>query len=307
MAIITPPLILALNTGFRADFQAAYASAMAQSQYQKLATVVPSATASNTYGWLGQFPAFREWIGERVLKDMAASGYQVLNKNFESSVAVKRNDIEDDAVGVYRPLMAEMGRAAAVFPDQLVFALLKAGGSTACYDGQYFFDVDHPVYPNADGTGSAVSVSNQDIPTLGENQSALPAWYLLDTSRALKPLIFQNRKSPEFTLMTRPDDERVFMSGEYRYGVDTRCNVGFGFWQMAYKSCQPRDDAHYAAARAEMSSQKADGGRPLGIVPNLLLVPPQLEGAARALITKDANSGNPWFGTAEVLVCPWLV
>jgi phage major head subunit gpT-like protein len=119
-------------------------------------------------------------------------------------------------------------------------------------------------------------------------------------------MIFQNRKSPEFVTMTQAEDESVFMTGEYRYGVDTRCNVGFGFWQMAMKSQQALDATHYASARAAMASQHADGGRPLGITPNLLVVPPSLEGAARVLINKDANSGNPWAGSAEVMVCPWL-
>lgn len=299
MPIPTPALITALNTGFRSDFQTAFSAAMAASQYQKIATVVPSSTASNTYGWLGQWPGFREWIGDRVLNDMAASAYQITNKQYESSVSVKQTDIEDDNVGVYRPMMAEMGRAAAVFPDQLVFELLKAGDSTACYDGQNFFDADHPVYPNADGTGTAVSVSNIDA------GSGIP-WYLLDTSRSMKPMIFQNRKPPNFVPMIKPDDESVFMKGVYRYGVDTRCNVGFGFWQMAYLSQNTLDAEHYAAARAAMMSQKADGGRPLGIVPNLLLVPAPLEAAARTLILKDADQGNPWYKTVEVVVCPWL-
>lgn len=303
MAIITPSLLTNLNTGFRADFQDAFDQARARSLYQRIATIVPSATASNTYGWLGQFPGFREWIGDRVIQDMAADGYQIVNKTWESTVGVKRTDIEDDLMGVYRPLMAEMGRAAAVFPDEQIFALLKAGESTLCYDGQNFFDTDHPVYPNVDGTGTAVNVSN-----LAAGAEPNP-WYLLDVSRMLRPLIYQERKAPFFTAMTRPDDEQVFTANEYRYGVDLRANVGFGFWQMAYKSKVTLNAANYAAARAAMGGYKADGGRPLGIVPNLLLVPPALEGAARTVVGAQLEGGggtNPWYNTAEVVVCPWL-
>lgn len=36
---------------------------------------MPSTSKSNTYGWLGQFPQLVEWVGPRVLKDMAAHGY----------------------------------------------------------------------------------------------------------------------------------------------------------------------------------------------------------------------------------------
>ena len=139
--IITPDTLKALFTGFKKNFQDGLK--MAESQYKEIATVIPSSTASNTYGWLGQWPAFREWVGDRVFQDMKAHGYAITNKHFESSVKVNRNDIEDDNVGIYAPMMAEMGRASAVHPDELVFALLKNAHATLCYDGQNFFDTDH--------------------------------------------------------------------------------------------------------------------------------------------------------------------
>lgn len=305
MAIITTSLLSQLDTGYRADFQAAYASMRPASIAARIATTVPSSSASNTYGWLGQFPKLREWVGNRSVKDMAAHGYQIINKSYESTVGVKRTDIEDDAMGVYRPLMAEMGRAAATFPDELIAALLSAGESTLCFDGQNFFDVDHPVYPNVDGTGAAVPTSNYD------NGGASPgrAWYLLDCSRALRPIIYQERKAPVFVSKTRDDDETVFTTNEYRYGVDLRANAGFGFWQMAYKSKKAFDATAYAAARTAMMQLTADGGRPLGIMPNVLLVPPALEAAARQVVGSQLTTGgatNPWYGTAEIIVSPYL-
>lgn len=156
--IITPDTLKALFTGFKKNFQDGLT--MAETQYSQIATVIPSSTASNTYGWLGQWPAFREWVGDRVFKDMAAHDYSIKNKHFESSVKVNRNDIEDDNIGIYAPMMTEMGRASAVHPDELVFALLKNAHATLCYDGQNFFDIDHPVYENVDGTGTAAMVSN---------------------------------------------------------------------------------------------------------------------------------------------------
>ena len=55
-----------------------------------------------------------------------------------------------------------------------------------------------------------------------------------------------------------------------------------------------------------MKNFQADGGRPLGINPGLLVVPSQLEGAARKILVKDADNGNEWAGTAEVLAPAWL-
>ena len=301
MAMITNALLTALRTAFRAEFQKALTETT--TDYDKIATTVPSTTAGNTYGWLGQFPALREWVGDRVVKDMAAHGYAISNKLFESTVGVKRTDIEDDNVGVYKPLFSEMGRASKAHPDELVFALLKAGGSTLCFDGQYFFDTDHPVYANVDGTGAVTTVSNA---TAGTG----PAWYLLDCSRAIKPVIFQQRIAPQFTEMTDDKDETVFMKDEYRYGVRARGNVGFGFWQMAHQSKAELTAENFNAAYTAMTSQKADGGRPLGIRPTLLVVPPSLRQQALN-ITKAELIGNGVTNTnaglVDTLVTPWVL
>jgi phage major head subunit gpT-like protein len=300
--IITPSALTALFTAFRREFQQAQAGT--PTDWQKVATQVPSTSTSNTYGWLGQFPQFREWVGDRVIKDMAAHGYAITNKTWESTVGVDRDDIEDDNIGIYTPLFAEMGRAASAHPDELVFPLLKAGTATLCYDGQNFFDTDHPVYPNTDGTGVAVSVSNVDVDTVARPNN--PTWYLMDVSRAIKPIIFQKRREYALQAMTKVDDEAVFTSKTYRYGVDARVNVGLGFWQFAYASNQPLDADHYGAAVAAMKTFKADGNRPLGIRPNLLVVPPSLEAGGRKLLVKDENGGNEWAGSAELLVSSWL-
>lgn len=302
MALVTSALVQALFVGFRREFQQALGDT--PTDWQKIATKVASATKSNTYGWLGQFPQFREWIGDRVIKDMAAHGYSIVNKDWESTVGVKRTDIEDDNVGVYSPLFQEMGRAAKAQPDELVFDLLGLGLSTLCYDGQNFFDDEHPVYPNVDGTGAAVDVANHDVDLTARPNN--PIWYLMDTSRAIKPIIFQSRKEPVLTVMTSLEDEAVFTSNEFRFGVDSRNNVGFGFWQLAFASNQPLTGEHYGAARAAMKAFTADGGRPLGIRPNTLVVPGSLEGAARKLLVKDENGGNEWAGTAELVLPSWL-
>lgn len=300
MAIITPALITSLRTGFSKAFQDALAQT--PTDWEKVATRVPSSNASNTYGWLNQFPKLREWVGDRVVKDMAAQGYTVTNKLYEGTVGVRRTDIEDDNVGIYTPLFSEMGRAAKAHGDELVFGLLAAGESTLCYDGQNFFDTDHPVYPNVDGSGTATLVANLQAGT------GAP-WYLLDTSRALKPIIFQERTTPELEAMTATGDEGVFVRDEYRYGIRYRCNAGFGFWQMAYKSKATLDAANFNAAMAAMQSIRADGGRPLGIKPTVLVVPPSLRAAAIEIVKNErlaSGASNPNFGAVDLIVSPWV-
>jgi len=300
MAIITPALIVALLTGYKAEYQRVFGET--PTDWEKLATLMPSSSKGNTYGWLGQFPSLIEWVGSRTVKDMAAHGYSITNKKYESTVGVPRTDIEDDNVGVYKPLFGEMGRAAKSHPDALVFELLLAGLSTLCFDGQYFFDTDHPVYPNADGTGEATSVSNYQA-------GALAPWFLLDCSRVLKPLIFQERTKPELTAMTDTKDESVFDTDTYRLGVRYRCNVGFGFWQLAYCSKADLTPENFNAAYAAMCAFKADGGRPLGVKPTLLVCGPSLRTKALE-ITKAtrlaSGADNINQGVVDALVTPWL-
>ncbi|EJK7445827.1 Mu-like prophage major head subunit gpT family protein, partial [Escherichia coli] len=211
---ITPAMITSLMTGYRGDFQAGMA--MAPSQYQKIAMTVPSTSKSNTYGWLGQFPQFREWIGSRVIEKMKAYGYSIVNKTFEGTVAISRDDFEDDNLGIYSPLFQEMGRAAAAQPDELVFAALRDGVKVACYDGQNFFDTEHPVYPKVDGTGDVKNVSNKFVAQTAEKSDYTgPAWYLLDCSRAVKPLIYQDRRKAELVAQTKVDEGRAFTDNEF--------------------------------------------------------------------------------------------
>nr|WP_235669647.1 Mu-like prophage major head subunit gpT family protein [Solidesulfovibrio carbinolicus] len=70
--------------------------------------------------------------------------------------------------------------------------MLRLGLSTLCFDGQYFFDTDHPVNPNVDGTGAAATIANI------ADGTGIP-WFLLGTSRVLKPVLFQERTKPELT------------------------------------------------------------------------------------------------------------
>ncbi len=298
--IITPPVIKALFTAFMKNYQDGLG--MAESQYAKIATIIKSSTASNTYGWLNQWPEFREWVGDRVFKDMAAQGYVIENKHYESSVAINRDQIEDDNLGIYAPMFQEMGRASAVFYDEQIFGLLKTGAANLCYDGQNFFDTDHPVFPKVDGTGAATTVSNYYADTGTQ-------WYMMDTSRSLKPLICQVRKEMKFTAMTADTDEAVFVRNEYRYGVDGRNNAGFGFWQMAACSEEPLNAVNFEKVYDAMRVQKADGGRPLGLRPNLLVVPPNLRGAAEDILKKSIVNGttNTNENRVQLLETEWII
>ncbi|SBW01028.1 Major head subunit [uncultured Alphaproteobacteria bacterium] len=284
--------------GFRTVFNNAFSAATPQ--YEKIAMVVSSATREETYGWLGEFPSLREWIAERVYKNLKAHAFTIKNRDFEATVQVRRNDIEDDRYGVYAPLFSEMGRSTASHPDELIFGLLASGFSETCYDGQYFFDADHLMVVD----DQEVSISNLQLPDEEKEEEEGPAWFLLDTSREVKPLIFQKRRAYQFVVRDNISVDDVFEKKLLTYSVDARLNVGFGLWQLAFGSKAPLTKANYEAARSSMMGLKGDYGRPLGITPTVLVVPPSLEGTARRLLKATVNGGeaNEWAGSAELIV-----
>lgn len=130
-----------LTVGYSTAFNKSFDTT--QSNYQKVATVVPSTTGEQDYKWLGQMPGMREWIGEREVQALAAYDYLIKNKKFEMTIGVPRDDIEDDKYGVYTPLFSNMGEAAALQPDELVFGAMMSGFNEKCYDGLSFFNTAH--------------------------------------------------------------------------------------------------------------------------------------------------------------------
>jgi phage major head subunit gpT-like protein len=292
--LINPQNLAHLFKGYKATFQGAFDAA--QSDYARISTTVPSSTSAEVYPWLGQTTRFREWIGDRYLQNLLSHDFTIKNRKWENSVSVPKDTIEDDTYGLYTPVIAQLGQDARQHPDELVFTLLQSGFNSLCYDGQYFFDTDHPVL-QADG--SFASVSN-----FGGGSGT--AWYLIDASKVVKPIIYQTRSPYNFVSKTAETDDNVFNRSEYIYGVDARSNVGFGLWQMAYASKQALDATSYAAARTAMGSLKGENGKPLAVRPTLLVVPPSLEGAARQLLNAEiiGSTTNIYRGTADVLVTP---
>lgn len=297
--IINQANINSLFTGYNAAFKGGLSNPDTEVYFPQLATQVPSTSSQEIYPWLGQFPKLREWIGDRQLKNMSAGGYVIENRDFEGSVVVPRNAIADDQYGIYTPMFQEMGYAARVHPDELIFSLIAAGNTTVCYDGKNYFDTTHPV-----GFGT---VSNY-----GGGSGNM--WCLLDTRRALKPFIFQKRQDYNLMMMNDNNDEAIFMRKEIRFGVDARVNVGFGFWQQAYGSKATLDSAGFNTAVAAMMSFQSDEGRPLGIRPNLLVCGPSNRAAALNVVKADtipstagtASQTNINRDAVDVLIVPWL-
>ncbi|BAF88147.1 Mu-like prophage major head subunit gpT [Azorhizobium caulinodans ORS 571] len=279
--VLTPPLLEAINKGFKTNFQKGFSGVTAL--YWNLCTIVPSTSSEETYGWLGDIPKMREWIGDRHVHGLRAHGYAIRNRKFELTVSVQRDDIEDDRLGIYAPRFELLGQAAAEHPDDLVFGeLIPQAWTRACYDGQPFFDTDHPVgLPGAQAT-----VSNMQAGT-GE------PWMLLDLSRPLKPFIFQKRR--DYNFVAKEDaktSDRVFERDEYVYGSDARVGAGYGFWQMAFGSRAELTAANLRAAWNAITAFRSDNGTPLGVTPTHLVVGNTNFFTAKDILERDVIDGS---------------
>ena len=290
-----------LYTSFNGAYREGLSTQKAKSQWMKVAMETRSMTSREQYSWIGDIPLLREWVGERHARQMSQHGFVIENKDFELTISVPRNDIEDDMYGVYGQRFAAMGVAAMSHYDVLVFGLLKKGFETICYDGQYLIDTDHPVIGE---DGEVSSVSN-----LGAGDG--PPWFLIDSSSMFKPIVLQKRKEAgNIVRRDRDDDDPVWERNEIEYGIHCRDNVGTGFWQTIYGSRRALTAENYDAARKAMMALKGDHGRALGIMPDLLVVPPDLDKEGREILRRelvDNGESNVWHASADLLVSPWLV
>jgi phage major head subunit gpT-like protein len=295
--LITSASLDAIRIGFKAIFMEEMK--LAPSMWQGVAETVTSTRSGEKYGWLGEVAPVREWVGPRVVNSLKEFDYTILNKSYENTISVPREKIEDDELGTYNMRAKMQSRQVAQFDDRLVFNLLKTGFTANCYDGQFFFDADHPVL---DENGVLTSQANTD-------GGAGAYWFLVADDAPMKPLIMQKRKEWEWVPLDKIDDPNVFMNKEFYYGVDGRRNAGFGLWQGIWGSRQPLTAASYSNARAVMGSRKGDYGLQLGFSQFTLHYAPALESDALKLLNSEYGTGgvtNEWKGTAKGNKVPWL-
>ena len=230
MHTINSAVLAAINANFRTLFLSTFRAQ--NTWYQELATVRDTDTLEEIYLYISTLPRMRKWLGERVAQNFRTILSRLKSEDWESTVEVERNDILDDRLNIYRPMLEDMGRQAARLWDDLIVTAINNGHTALGFDGQYFFDVDHPSDPTSPLSGS----------------------------------------------------------------------------QANYFTGMPLTIDNYALGRRYMQQWVGADGRPLGIVPNILLVSPENEVQARRIINADTypisgfgNQLNVLKGSATVV------
>lgn len=293
--LISQTSLQALRTGFNALFNSGLKLAAPVSE--PLVTTVNSATKVETYGFLGDLPVFRKWLGEKRIRSLAEKAYTLTNEDFEATIGIHKTKIEDDNLGLYGPIVEGWGKDAGQLKDSLSFDALKYGHERPCFDGQNYFDTEHPMGP-------------EDTPTANmSGNDAVEPWFLVDLSKPLKPILYQNRKAPQFAMVTDPQDSHVFKTGEYLMGGEARGAAGYTLWQLAHRCTAALTAENYAAAKAEMAALTNDEGEPLGIKPTHIVFGSSNSAAAKTLFAAQNKAGgesNIYFNELQLIEAPRL-
>ncbi len=112
--------------------------------YQRIAMVVSSTGSSENYSFLADLGLMDEWKGDRTKSNLQAHDFEIKNKDWQKSVSVHKNDIEDDKLGLIEPKIRTIAYAPERTRDKIIIDLLVNGfSSVKSYDKKAFFSASH--------------------------------------------------------------------------------------------------------------------------------------------------------------------
>lgn len=141
MGVINSEIVL--EKALRADFVKSLEQAESPEEVMGMILKVPSKSNKEKYGWLGNVPQLTEWLDERKLNGVIDYDYEIPNKDYEATLQVDRNAVEDDQLGAIKIRVNDLAIRAKQHPRKLFFEALLAADSALCYDGQAFFSASH--------------------------------------------------------------------------------------------------------------------------------------------------------------------
>lgn len=297
-----------LRAGMRKEFFKVYNEEVIP-EFKRVAMITESDGDQETYPWMGSVSKMREWKDERIPKNLLEHHFEVINKDWEGSIAVDRNEIEDERYGQTKIKVQGLADEARRFMGEMIFSLLDQGNAAlgtgifngvniASYDGNPFFSALHseglsgtqtnigagvlnsanlraaitamnlilddqgkPLYPKPNllivnpseqwvARELLSSVYFPEATVAGSNMSnnvlkgvmdlyvtpyvSAGHWFILDTSRIVKPMLLQIRRQIAFDSVTTGYEQ--FMRKKLFFGCDWRGQAAFGMWQYAYGS-----------------------------------------------------------------------
>jgi phage major head subunit gpT-like protein len=257
-----------LEVACKEEFFQLYESAMwKDAAYKTLCENTSSDGDTEYYGFGGALP-FPTRIDNETRNHYGFDdeSYTLQNYTYGVAIDIHRKIMEDDRHGFVKQKFAAAAMAHQLYMEENFVAMVELGTSTACHDGQYYFDTDHT--SSQDNDDQNVAVITSDIASSMTNALAVTqtmkdfndpngkplninpthvftgngdtsvawdmiintgtAWYLFDLSKPYKPFIFQTRYGLE--VKTEPPDAKCdnFVTSTYE-----RYRYGYGPWYLS--------------------------------------------------------------------------
>jgi phage major head subunit gpT-like protein len=141
------------------------------SVWREIATEVPSNSSQVAHAWTGMLQKARQWVGPRVVMQASPETYIVINRRYEHTLGIDKDDLMDDHLGVYYRQLPDQVRQIRRHPDYWIRDLIEGAGTFASgqpgnpqngFDGLTNWNTAHPIdiylpgsatYCNDFGTG----------------------------------------------------------------------------------------------------------------------------------------------------------
>jgi len=196
-----------------------------------IAESVTSSGKEETYVGLDDPPMPREAVDQVVPRGLAERDITIVNKDWETTIAITHNAINDDRVGHVLPWMRKAGMRFEQHMDKRCWLALNSGDAATyglCYDGNEFFDAAH-ADANAEYTTAQGNIGTTTLTLDGFNTIWIAAQGILDSrGEVLEVPLDLLSVSPTNRVMAAniTDNENAFdtgnreinpFTGEFRY------------------------------------------------------------------------------------------
>lgn len=217
------------TAAMRTEYLRAMQAVAAPAPFERITAIIPSTARVENYAWMTPAPGVARYLGRRRAAQIDQLKYEVPNFEYDGTMTVANRDVEDDNVNGYRLRMNDLTlKARKPFQSRLVYAKLAAGESELCFDGSYFFATSHNwggagAVPNGfTGGGNLVSF------TAAASDAVVHRFVLMNPSSAVMPLVYQDRKQPNFE--TDAGTKQSIKAKKSDYWIDLEGAAAFGYW-----------------------------------------------------------------------------
>jgi len=140
MPYVSSDMSTAMLTGIKALFLK-FLGEMAgkDSEWQKIATIMPSDSDKEEYNWLGATPPMNEWKDERQLHGLRPYSYTLTNQDWEATLEIARNAFHDNKLGHIPKRVESLAASYYKRVIEEIFSKLDYGETGTAYDATAFF------------------------------------------------------------------------------------------------------------------------------------------------------------------------